>query len=431
MYSYFYDRTDRTPTALPPAGTRSYAPQTGRRARRKRAGRRPGMGRAIRRLCGFLVVIGCVSAAFLWSGRLEEQFALAFGFAGPSYWEADGWGELELPVPSDSVTMERAPTGDGTTLTLLGEPDGGALTRQEIYTKCLPSIVSIQGDSATVSSQGTGIVMTSDGYIITNHHVIDGAETVSVTLLDGSASYKARLVGSDTATDLAVLKVEAEGLTAAEFGDSSLLQVGDLALAVGNPLGEQLPGTMTDGIISYIDRSVNVDGYDMQLIQTSAALNSGNSGGALLNEYGQVVGVTTLKMSSDWDTIEALGFAIPTATVKTIVDDLIAHGYVTGRPTIGVTVCTISALPKDEGDDKPIEGLYVLSVEEASDAWKQGLREGDILLRANGQMLLEIEDLNDQKTGLQAGDTISLTVWRDGETFEVDVALVEQYLLES
>ena len=429
MYSYFYDRTDRTPTALPPAGPRSYAPHFDRRARRKKA-RRPGMGRAFRRLCGFLVVIGCVSAALLWSGRLDEQFALAFGFAGPSYWEAGGWDELELPVPSASIQMERAPTGDGTSLTLLGEPDGGALTRQEIYTKCLPSIVSIQGDSTTMSSQGTGIIMTANGYIITNHHVIDGAAEVSVSLLDGSASYKARLVGSDTATDLAVLKVEAEGLTAAEFGDSSLLQVGDLALAVGNPLGEQLPGTMTDGIISYIDRSVNVDGYDMQLIQTSAALNSGNSGGALLNEYGQVVGVTTLKMSSNWDTIEALGFAIPTATVKTIVDDLIAHGHVTGRPTIGITVCAVSDLTGEEAEGLPNDGLYILSVEEASDAWKQGLREGDVLTRANGQLLSVIDDLNDQKTGLQVGDTISLTVWRDGETFEVEVALVEQYLLE-
>lgn len=426
MYSYFYDRPTPDRPALPHAGPRTYAPTASRRRRRVR---RPGMGRAIRRLCAFFLVIGCISAALVWSGSLEQQFNLAFGFAGPSYWEAGGWGELELPVPSASIQMERAPTGDGTTLTLLGEPSGGALTYQQIYAKSLPSIVSIQGDSPSMSSQGTGIVMTSNGYIITNHHVIEGAETVSVTLLDGSASYKARLVGSDTATDLAVLKVEAQGLTAAEFGDSALLQVGDPALAVGNPLGEQLPGTMTDGIISYIDRSVNVDGYDMQLIQTSAALNSGNSGGALLNEYGQVVGVTTLKMSSDWDTIEALGFAIPTATVKRIVDDLIANGHVTGRPTIGVTVCAVSDLSEEKAAGLP-DGLYVISVEEASDAWKQGLRPGDVLTRANGQMLSVIDDLNAQKTGLQVGDTLSLAVWRDGETFELEVALVEQYLIE-
>ena len=335
----------------------------------------------------------------------------------------------ETPTEDENVVVNRVVhtnTGDKN------------LTPKEVYDMYVDSTVGITTTGTTsngywtseFSASGSGFIISEDGYIVTNHHVIEGAETVTVHRLDGSASYDALLVGSDAASDLAVLKVEAQGLTAAEFGDSALVQVGDVALAIGNPLGEQLPGTMTDGIISYIDRSVTVDGYEMQLIQTSAALNSGNSGGALLNEYGQVVGVTTLKMSSNWDTIEALGFAIPTATVKEIVDDLIAHGAVSGRPTIGITVCAVSALPPEEAEGLPQDGLYVVSVEEGSDALEQGLRAGDVILEANGTEVSTIEDLNDQKTGLSVGDALTLTVFRDGETFTVEIHLVEQYQLE-
>ncbi len=425
MYSYYYHRPeDPSAAPLPPAGPRSYAPPKRRgRARRRR---RPGVRRAALTLCVFLALMAGISGMTLCAGWFEEQM-WAFGFGAPA-WD-NGWQGGFYTTDSEKQ-LERAATGDGTTLNLLGEPAGSGLTFQEIYAKSLPSIVSIEGESGTMTSQGTGIIMTSNGYIITNHHVIEGAETVTVHRLDGSASYDALLVGSDAASDLAVLKVEAQGLTAAEFGDSAQVQVGDVALAIGNPLGEQLPGTMTDGIISYIDRSVTVDGYEMQLIQTSAALNSGNSGGALLNEYGQVVGVTTLKMSSNWDTIEALGFAIPTATVKEIVDDLIAHGAVSGRPTIGITVCAVSALPPEEAEGLPQDGLYVVSVEEGSDALEQGLRAGDVILEANGTEVSTIEDLNDQKTGLSVGDALTLTVFRDGETFTVEIHLVEQYQLK-
>lgn len=424
MYSYYYHRPKEQPTApLPPAGPRSY---TAPKRRIRSSKRRPGVRRAVGTLCVFLALMVGISGMTLCAGWFEEQMWV-FGFGAP-VWD-DSWQELFYNAPSET-TIERAATGDGTTLELSGEPTGSGLSFQEIYAKSLPSIVSIEGESGTMTSQGTGIIMTSNGYIITNHHVIEGAEAVTVNLLDGSASYDALLVGSDAASDLAVLKVEAQGLTAAEFGDSALVQVGDVALAIGNPLGEQLPGTMTDGIISYIDRSVTVDGYEMQLIQTSAALNSGNSGGALLNEYGQVVGVTTLKMSSNWDTIEALGFAIPSATVKEIVDDLIAHGTVSGRPTIGITVCAVSALPPEEAEGLPEDGLYVVSVEEGSNALEQGLRAGDVIVEANGTPVYTIEDLNEQKRGLLVGDSLNLTVFRDGEIFTVEVHLVEQYQLE-
>ena len=426
MHNYFYDRPDLEadrPARLPPAGSRSY------RTRRRRR-RRPGMVRALACLTVFLLLMGAAGAGVRYAGDWEREIILSFGNAGVPPWENPALGPAPGSGSEREAQLARAPTGDGTTLQLLPEPESSPLSSQAIYTKCLPSIVSIQGDSERMTSQGTGIIMTANGYIITNHHVIDGASSVSVTLMDGSASYAARLVGSDVSTDLAVLKVEAQGLAAAEFGDSALLQVGDLALAVGNPLGDQLPGTMTDGIISYIDRSVNVDGYDMQLIQTSAALNAGNSGGALLNEFGQVVGVTTLKMSSDWNTIEALGFAIPTATVKRIVDDLIAQGYVSGRPTIGITVYAVEATTDGGEEEEHLAGLYVLEVDKGSDAWAQGLRPGDIILQANGVPTPDLDDLNSQKENLKVGDSISLTVWRDGETFPLEIRLVELSQLE-
>ena len=202
--------------------------------------------------------------------------------------------------------------------------------------------------------------------------------------------------------------------------------MGDTALAIGNPLGEELRGTMTDGIISAINRDVNVDGRNMVLIQTTAALNSGNSGGALINEYGQVVGITTLKMSSYADTIEGLGFAIPTTTVKSVVDQLIETGYIPGRPTIGITVNTI---PTTVEDGTP--GLQVIEVERSSDAWHSGLRSGDIIVEANGTTIASMADLEDVKAGLEVGDTISLRIFRMDRYQVIEVTLVEQYTLDS
>ena len=418
MNHYYYDRPDLAAggSALPPGRGKGF-----RRRRRERK-RRPGLGRAAACLCAFLVLMAGGSA-----GTLVLRQLTPFG-AGGEWWTAPAEGETVSILPAPTETVERAPVGDGTTLTLLAEPEGEPLTRQAIYEKCLPSIVSIQSVSASATSQGTGIVMTGNGYIITNHHVIEGAQEISVTQLSGGETYEAKLVGSDAATDLAVLKVEARDLTAAEFGDSALLRVGDLALALGNPLGERFSGTMTDGIISFIDRSVLVDGYEMQLIQTSAALNSGNSGGALLNEYGQVVGVTTLKMSSDWNTIEALGFAVPTATVKGVVDQLLATGYVTGRPTIGITVTAVSDLPDALAQGLPM-GVYVATVDQSSDAWAKGVRPGDVITAANGTAVYSTDGLNEIKNSLSVGDTLELELFREGETVTVSVELVEQHTI--
>jgi serine protease Do len=204
----------------------------------------------------------------------------------------------------------------------------------------------------------------------------------------------------------------------AEFGDSATLQVGDVAYAIGNPLGEELRGTMTDGIISAIDRTVTVEDGEMTLIQTTAALNSGNSGGALINCYGQVVGITNMKMMSNWETIEGLGFAIPTATAKEVVDQLIEKGRYSGAPMLGITGSTAWATK-----DCPA-GAYVVSVEPKSDAYAKGVRAGQIIIGANGQTVTCFEDLQEAKEGLDIGDEIELEIWTETGTSKVRVALV-------
>ena len=349
--------------------------------------------------------------------------------------------ELELPAGQDGdirqpfapaaseqpTTVERAPLGDGTTLELFPLPEGEPLRFQEIYQANLSCIVSVRGTQGSSMSLGTGVIMSENGYIITNSHVIEGCSAVDVVLWDERV-YPALLVGRDEQTDLAVLKVECTGLSPADFGDSGLLRVGDVALAIGNPLGEDLRGTMTDGIISALNRDVNVDGRTMSLIQTTAALNSGNSGGALINEYGQVIGITNLKMQSYYDTVEGLGFAIPTATVKAVVDTLIETGVVTGRPTIGITAYTLTqAMAEAEGLP---QGVCIKSVQAGSDAWRQGLRAGDVIVEANGVSIRTMDELQALKNGMQVGEVLSLRYCRENGWHTADVTLVDQYTLE-
>lgn len=412
--SYYYDHwTTQKPyePSLPPV----------RRRRRPRAG--------LFFVCA-LILIGIFTALILITGQfVAAELPDLPGMPGltdlPQFGDEIFPGSDAEPEQEQSpTTVERAETGDGTTLTIT-PAHGDPLSFQEIYRRNIPSIVSIRGTGSAAVSLGTGVILSDDGYIITNAHVIEGCFRVDILLQDDS-SYQALLVGMDSENDLAVLKIEAQDLTPAQFGDPDLLEVGDTALAIGNPLGEELRGTMTDGIISAINRDVNVDGHNMVLIQTTAALNSGNSGGALINEYGQVVGITTLKMSSYADTIEGLGFAIPTTTVKSVVDQLIETGYIPGRPTIGITVNTI---PTTVEDGTP--GLQVIEVERSSDAWHSGLRSGDIIVEANGTTIASMADLEDVKAGLEVGDTISLRIFRMDRYQVIEVTLVEQYTLDS
>ena len=315
--------------------------------------------------------------------------------------------ELDTTPPS----IPRAATGAGVTVELRLDT-GETLTYTQIYDKNLPSMVSIQAEDAKSYSTGTGVVLTSDGYIITNAHVVAGADKVQVVCSDNRV-LDAALVGFDANEDLAVLKVEATDLTPAEFGDSFALRCGDPVAAIGDPLGYR--STITDGIVSALDRDVDVDGVSMVLIQTSAAINMGNSGGALINQYGQVVGITTVKIVTDDGSAEALGFAIPSRRVKYVADTLIA-GKQVRRGIFGFTVLTRTA----QGG-----GLTLDSVDKTSDAYAKGLRAGDVLIAANGQSLNAVEDLVRLKQSLGAGDAVSLTYVRDGQSYTASVALID------
>ena len=356
--------------------------------------------------------------------------------------------EQPIPEPSASAQTETAapqqttqqPTqgayvGSGTKLNIVSSQESsdttfsdeeGALCLQDIYSSVIDSVVSISSMTSSGTSSGTGIIMSSDGYVITNHHVITGALVISV-LTNDNQEFEAALVGSDEMSDLAVLKIDARGLQAAEFGDSSKLRVGDSVVAIGDPLGVQLRGTMTNGIISAINRDLTVGDRTMTLIQTNAALNNGNSGGPLINCYGQVIGINTVKMSSYYTataSVEGLGFAIPISVAKPIIDELIENGYVAGRPAIGIS-----------GDSLPSyyrtyyrlpEGVYVTSVNEGSDAKAKGIREGDIVTAINGERISSIDELNTVKNQYAAGDEVTLTVYRSGTYYEVTVTLVDQ-----
>ncbi|MBQ7118997.1 MAG: trypsin-like peptidase domain-containing protein [Oscillospiraceae bacterium] len=306
----------------------------------------------------------------------------------------------------------------------------GSLTVKEISEKVRPSVVGVacetQGafSSGSFDSVGSGIIMTADGYIITNNHVIEGASKIQVILDDGT-TYGARLIGSDARSDLAVIKIEASDLPAAEFGDSDQLEQGDPAVAIGNPAGLQLQNTVTYGIISAINRDIIVDDRAMTLIQTDASINPGNSGGPLVNEFGQVIGINTIKVGVSY--YEGLGFAIPMNTVKPIVDELISVGYIKGRPSIGITGMTISE--SDYAYYGLPAGLLVEYVHPQSDAFKKGLRRGDVITHLNGEAFTSTAEIRKLRDNYKAGDTITLTVYRNSKTADIEVILMDEALL--
>lgn len=298
----------------------------------------------------------------------------------------------------------------------------GALTSQEIYVKASPWVVAITSQSRTqfgmATSSGTGIIMSDDGYIITNHHVIDGATTVTVTLGDDK-EYEATVVGSEAKSDIAVLKIDATGLEAAEFGQSSELVTGDAAIVIGNPLGLDFADTMTQGIISSTEREVQIDQYIMTLIQIDASVNPGNSGGPLINSRGQVVGVVNAKIAED--NVEGIGFAIPIDSALDIANDLIKYGYVTNRPMLGITVQSITA---EQAQFYGYEaGITVTDITAGSCAEAGGMKVGDKILSFNGVEVSDAAELNYQKDKCSIGDTVTVTVERNGEKLDLSITL--------
>ncbi len=300
----------------------------------------------------------------------------------------------------------------------------GELTLQEIYAQNIPSVVSITCTTASGTSTGTGVILSAQGYIVTNAHVIDNAGSISLLLSDGRET-QAEVVGTDSVSDLAVLYIDADDLTGAQFGDSDALQVGDAVAAIGDPLGASLRGTMTNGIISAINRDVVVSGVTMSLLQTNAALNSGNSGGPLINVFGQVIGINTMKISafSNQAGVEGLGFAIPSATVKTVVEQIIAYGYVPGRPTLGIDGEELSQF--SQHFYRIPAGMYVSSVTYGGAADEAGLQTGDILLAIDGESVISMDDVNRIVSTHSVGDSVLLHIYRGGREGILTAAIGE------
>ena len=311
----------------------------------------------------------------------------------------------------------------------LPETADGGLTTAEIAQRVSPSVVSIhiyEQDSLSPSAKGSGVVLTQDGYIITNAHVVEGASGINVLFEDGT-EMNARVIGVDEKTDLAVIKVAGEGLVPAEFGDSSAIAVGERAVAIGNAAG-QFDGTVTQGVISGLDREVTVTlgGRDvtMSLIQTDAAINPGNSGGALVNRFGQVVGINSARMNSAF--FEGICFAIPTRTVQPVVENLIAYGFVRDRGVLGVTVIALTSV-NGPPNGLPAQGLYISELAPGSDLVRSDVTVGDIILEADGKVMKTTADLTAVVQGHKLGETVHLKVQKygSGSIIEVDAVLVE------
>ncbi len=411
----------------PPAAKRSPRPEEAGNTRADiRAGKVP-LRQKRRRRTGLRVFVLCVVAALglTVAIRFLEDRETDSSSVRRDPFEHFGWDYEPDSRQPEEITIPTWPIGQGAEIAILQE-HGAALTAQEVYQQVNPSVVTVMVDiDRTRMSVGTGIIFTEDGYLVTNHHVVAGGRDCTI-LLDTGHSCEARFVASDEKNDLAVLKIAPSDmrnlgvLLPAEFGDSDLLTVGDPVYAIGNPLGWELRGTLTDGIVSAINRDVEVDGRSMTLIQTNAALNSGNSGGPLINQYGQVVGINVIKMSSDYSTVEGLGFAIPSALMERMVNDLLESGEIQPEPSLGVTVLVTSTTLEDG-----LRGLEVQSVEPDSAAGRAGVQAGDYILRAEGESLDVSQDLLRIRRRFHIGDEMTLTIWRDGESFDVVLELLE------
>ena len=370
-----------------------------------------------------LGLCGVAAACLLFAGGAVVG-NMAFGGnanndSGTSASTSDSAPTLQInskPESDSSNSSDNYDTADG-------------MAGEDIYKKVNPSVVSVISTTAEGTGSGSGVIMSKDGYIITNNHVVDGAQSVSVQLSDGT-SLDAEIIGTDEQTDLAVIKVTpTSDLTAAEFGDSDELEPGEYAYAIGSPGGVQFANTITGGRISAINRDLTVNDRVMTLIQTDASINNGNSGGALINKYGQVVGITSAKLSGNAfgsATVEGMGFAIPINTAKDIVDELIQNGYVSGRPSIGITGQNV------ESADGKVSGVQVYSIDSRAKAASEGLQVGDVITAVDGTPTPDMDKVNELKQDKKAGDKLTLSVYRisTGKTLNITIKLTDSHDLE-
>ena len=339
---------------------------------------------------------------------------------GVAYYAGNRPGETSVNVSSRPATQVSVNTVDGK----------NAMSDAEVYAAGVNSVVSINvtgtsgtnffGQAVQTASAGSGFILTKDGYIVTNYHVVKDGEAVKVTLYSGD-EYEAKYVGGDEDYDIAVIKVEAADLQPVTLGDSGSLNVGDHVLAIGNPLGE-LTFSMSGGMVSCVNRAINVDGTPFNMIQTDASINPGNSGGPLFNQYGEVVGIVSAKYSSTGnESVEGLGFAIPINDVFAMIQDIMTNGYVTNKPYLGVTAGTMTEQMAAQYRYDITSGVFIYSVEEDSAADHAGLKMGDVITKVDDTAITSMEDLTVAKKQYSAGDTCTLTVYREGQETTVEL----------
>ncbi len=382
-------------------------------------------------------------------GSLMLTITLMFasGFAVYAFMVAANGGDLafdipgvELPSVNDSATLTPSSNENTPNITINPGPsygtgeiypmEDGTLSNTAIYDKVSPSVVGVISYASNgfykTENEGSGIIMSADGYVITNAHVVSGAQTLEIVLVDGTG-YDAEIVGTDSATDLAVLKVNATDLVAAEFGDSNMLKIGERVLAIGNPAGMQFASSLTVGCVSALNRSISAvdSGYALELIQTDAAINPGNSGGALINAYGQVIGINSAKIGGDQ--YEGMGFAIPITDAVPILDDIIINGKVTTRAMLGITAETISAVYAQQANI-PV-GLHIVNFAEGSTLEENGAMIGDIITHIDAYPIFSVDSCSEVLKSKEPGDTVTLSLYRvdrlgKGTTINITAQLI-------
>lgn len=356
--------------------------------------------RGIGRVVALLLSCAVISAACGFGGAILAQ-------------NGSSTGKTTVQQSNRTATTVNVKKVDGQTL----------MSPAEVYASTVNSVVSINcsavstnifGQQTESASSGSGFIYTADGYIVTNQHVVANASSINVTLYNGD-TYPATLVGSDSDYDVAVLKIDAKDLPAVTLGNSTDVNVGDNVMAIGNPLGE-LTFSMSSGIVSCVNRAINVEGTPFNMIQVDASINPGNSGGPLMNLYGEVVGIVSAKYSSYADTtVEGLGFAIPINDVQSIISDIMENGSVTDKAYMAITAGTMTQQMAAQYKINATEGVFVYSVEDGGAGDKAGLKLGDVITKLNDTQITSMEDLSAAKKGFKAGDTVTLTVLRDGQ----------------
>ena len=346
-------------------------------------------------------------------------------------------GKGETLRSDRNVTLETSPTGEKMAQSAPSARDDGSRMHitepryygetgslSDVYARVAPSVVCIEASGAGKNVTGSGVVMSETGYIITNCHIVSGAERIRVLLC--GEEYEGVQVGGDAVTDLAVIKIEKSGCPYAEFADSDEIRVGETVAAIGNPLGASLPGTMTDGIVCAISSNVTLNGHAATLIQTNAALYAGSSGGPLVNMSGQVIGINTINTVALAEDVSGLGFALPSNFVKPIVDELIENGYISGRPSLGIVAVDYNLPAQAVLFYGTPGGVLVSSVYGGSQAESRGIRAGDIIVTVGGTDVYSVSDLTKVISSHQVGDTVQIVIFRSGRYYQADLDVVDE-----